>query len=99
MKMTMPGGGQQDESSDAYHASYEAVTEAVVNIRTVRALVGEEHAAHLFSESVHAVAIKESKGAWKKGVAFGFGNAAMFVIYIVAFWYGAVLIDKGVTDG
>jgi ATP-binding cassette subfamily B (MDR/TAP) protein 1 len=97
MKAMMPSG--DDASSDAYTASYEAATEAIVNIRTVRALVGEHYSAQLFSTSVDIVAKKESKGAWRKGLAFGFGYSSIFTVYIVAFWYGGVLIDNGSTDG
>jgi ABC-type multidrug transport system fused ATPase/permease subunit len=97
IKMVMPTG--QNQEDDAYKASYEAATEAVVNIRTVRALVAEHYSSDLFAKSVDIVAKRASQGSWKKGFAFGFGNAAIFAIYIVAFWYGSFLIDDGVIDG
>jgi len=94
MKVMMPGTGNNPADS-AYHSSYEAATEAIINIRTVRALVAEQYSLNLFSTSVKLVAKTEAAGAWKKGVAFGFGNASMFVIYIIAFSYGSYLIDQG----
>lgn len=93
MKVMLPTGGGNEAENSAYHASYEAATEAVINIRTVRALVSERYSVDLFSKSVQVVAKKECATAWKKGFAFGFGNASMFAVYIVAFGSGAKMID------
>jgi ATP-binding cassette subfamily B (MDR/TAP) protein 1 len=71
--------------------------EAILNIRTVRALLAERQSFSAFSEVIDKVSSKEGSACTvvRKGLAFGFGNSVQFVLYIVGFWYGAKLIDDG----
>jgi len=94
--MLLDGGG---EVSDKFQESDEIATETILNIRTVRALGCEGYMKTLYSNIVWRVANNQAGGSWKAGVSFGFGNAIMFGVYILAFGYGAVLIDNGNIDG
>lgn len=92
MKLMLATTGGQN---DAYTGAYETATEAIINIRTVRALAGESYSGRLFDDAVLQVSQKEAKESPKKGLAFGVGNALMFCVYMLAFGYGSQLIDWG----
>jgi len=94
MAAQMPQG--QGEGS-AYSQANAILAEAILNIRTVRALMAEPQSLDKFSAIVDKVAVKEGGvlASLRKGVAFGFGNSVSMVIYIMGFWYGAKLIDDG----
>eukprot|EP00931_Biecheleriopsis_adriatica_P054704 TRINITY_DN32215_c0_g1_i1.p1 TRINITY_DN32215_c0_g1~~TRINITY_DN32215_c0_g1_i1.p1 ORF type:complete len:1281 (+),score=294.96 TRINITY_DN32215_c0_g1_i1:135-3977(+) len=85
--------------SDAYSQAYETATESVMNIRTVRALVCEQKLTDIFQAAVEEIAAKEKRKAPSKGLAMGIGNGFMYLIFIVAFLYGAWLLQVGaITD-
>lgn len=84
--------------SDAYSQAYETATESVLNIRTVRALACEKKISDIFQAAVDEIAAKEKKKAPMKGLAMGIGNAFMYVIFIVAFLYGAYLTQVGAIE-
>merc|ERR1712227_88337 len=67
MTVMMGGGGQ----NKAYSVAGEISAEAILNIRTVRALLLEEQSLALFSDQVWSIATKQAKGAWKNGIACG----------------------------
>eukprot|EP00405_Crypthecodinium_cohnii_P047036 CAMPEP_0206588098 /NCGR_PEP_ID=MMETSP0325_2-20121206/38058_1 /ASSEMBLY_ACC=CAM_ASM_000347 /TAXON_ID=2866 /ORGANISM="Crypthecodinium cohnii, Strain Seligo" /LENGTH=1279 /DNA_ID=CAMNT_0054096267 /DNA_START=144 /DNA_END=3983 /DNA_ORIENTATION=+ len=90
----MLGAGAAD-ASGKYSVSGEIASEAILNIRTVRALLAEGQVTTSFNKVIDDLCVKEAKGAPMKGLAFGFGNAVMFTVYIAGFGYGAVLIDDG----
>merc|ERR1712048_758090 len=94
MTVMMGGGG----SNKAYSVAGEISSEAILNIRTVRALLLEEQSLTLFSDQVWSIATKQAKGAWKNGVAFGLGNAVILGFFTAGFACGAWLIDEGRTD-
>jgi len=80
---------------EKYSVSGEIACEAILNIRSVRALMVEQQCMHGFAKSINRIAAKESKGVPLKGFAFGFGNSMIYVVYILGFGYGAVLADEG----
>lgn len=88
------GAGDAD-ATGKYSVSGEIASEAILNVRTVRALMAEQQCTSSFKQVVDQLASKEAKGAPMKGFAFGFGNAIMFTVYILGFGLGARLIDGG----
>mmetsp|Transcript_116926 Transcript_116926/g.376134 ORF Transcript_116926/g.376134 Transcript_116926/m.376134 type:complete len:1290 (+) Transcript_116926:36-3905(+) len=90
------GGGDADAAAK-YSVSGEIASEAILNIRTVRALMAEGQVTKGFNAVVNELAAKEGRGAPRKGFAFGFGNAIMFMVYLLGFGYGAVLADEGLA--
>lgn len=99
MKMMLLDAGGGNTASDKYKEGDEIATETILNIRTVRALGCEGYMTTLYSDIVWRIANTNAGGAWKVGTSFGFGNMLMFGIYILAFGYGAVLIDDRNIDG
>jgi len=93
MKAMLGAGG--NDSAGKYSVSGEIASEAILNIRTVRALMAEGQVTKSFNKIIDNLAVKEARGAPMKGLAFGFGNAVMFTVYIAGFGYGAVLADDG----
>jgi len=87
----MEGGGAK------YSLASEISGEAVLHIRTVRALGSEEQSLRLFTKAVDDVAKKGVKDVPKTGFAFGFGNAVVWTVFILGFGYGAVRVDDGGT--
>jgi len=39
-----------------------------------------------------------TKKAWISGIGYGFGEMMTFLIWALAFWYGAILVIDGKTD-
>jgi ATP-binding cassette subfamily B (MDR/TAP) protein 1 len=68
-------------------------SEAIMNVRTVRALNNEDTVVERFMEICTPISDKSRKNAWKTGLAFGFSQCIFFAIYIAAFGFGALLIE------
>merc|ERR1719183_3038043 len=86
----MPG-----DAGDPYEESYAVCTEAILNMRTIKALVTEDFCMYQFDKQVRKVAASESKKTWKKGFAFGIGNCATLCPQIITFYAGSRMIDNG----
>jgi len=92
VQMTMRTEGKS--ASTAYTQAGEVAAEAILNVRTVRALLSENQSLAQFGEAVDKAAAKEGGfNCWKKGFGFGFGNSLLFTIYLMGFGLGAYLID------
>jgi ATP-binding cassette, subfamily B (MDR/TAP), member 1 len=69
--------------------------EAVDNIRTVTGLGVQDIFIDRYDGALVTPLRNGEKGATVSGVAFGFGEFFMFVIWAVSFWTGSVFIEKG----
>ncbi|CAD7967092.1 unnamed protein product [Amoebophrya sp. A120] len=79
-------------------ASGNVIAEAVLNIKTVKALTAEGTFLSKFDKMVFAISEKERKKAFWTGLAFGFSNGIMGLVFILSFWYGAELVkDEGLS--
>jgi len=87
--------GVSGNNSEKYSVSGQIASEAILNIRTVRALMTEQQCLKSFVAVIDDIAVNERKAAPFKGFAFGFGNALIYSLYILGFGYGAILVDQG----
>ncbi|CAD7928077.1 unnamed protein product [Amoebophrya sp. A120] len=93
------GMGGESESPEVI-ASGGIMAEVVLNLKTVRAMRAEHDFWKTYSNAVVGVRDKEVKKALPSGFAFGFSNGIIFGVYVVGFWYGAVLMrDEGLAPG
>lgn len=72
--------------------------EAVENIRTVASLTKEERFSNMYDEMLEIPYKNSLKKAWVFGISFAISQAVVYVIFGVAFLFGAFLIKKGYTD-
>ena len=89
MKITL---GVDTVEKSAFEASSKLAIEAITNIRTVAGLGCEAHYADLYIRLLaqpHKLALVR---AHKRGVIFGFSQAAQFFGWGVTTWYGGVLV-------
>eukprot|EP00746_Dinoflagellata_sp_MGD_P002986 gnl/MRDRNA2_/MRDRNA2_105825_c0_seq1.p1 gnl/MRDRNA2_/MRDRNA2_105825_c0~~gnl/MRDRNA2_/MRDRNA2_105825_c0_seq1.p1 ORF type:complete len:1270 (-),score=303.55 gnl/MRDRNA2_/MRDRNA2_105825_c0_seq1:59-3868(-) len=97
--MKLMYGNEGTGDGGAYSEVGAVASEAVLNIRTVRACRAEKQVLSNFSEKVNVVLKKKSSESVKSGFAYGFGMAIFFVLYIIVFWYGPFCVDEGFCDG
>merc|ERR1712139_476609 len=97
VKVTMTDAGTG--GGNAYAESGAASSEAVLNIRTVRACRAEPEILGRFAEMVNAIAKKKGKGSLKSGIAYGFGMMSIFLFYLVVFSYGPYNVEEGWCSG
>ncbi|CAD7959385.1 unnamed protein product [Amoebophrya sp. A25] len=89
-------GSMEEVTTDSPEvvASGNIIAEAVLNIKTVKALRAEEAFLGKFNQMTNEIAKNESKKSMWAGLAFGFSNGMMGAIFIVSFWYGAELVKE-----
>jgi len=88
-----------DDEDGKFSAASQVASEAVLNIRTVRALMAGPHILHLYEKAVQRVARQAIKQAPWNGLAVGFGNGVNFLPYVAAFAIGARLIEDDGLEG
>ncbi|KAF4756816.1 (ABC) transporter, partial [Perkinsus olseni] len=87
------GIGKKDDSSGQAN---QIASEAVQNLRTLRALTAEVRTRDLFEMLITKSAIEHGKPAFISGFFYGLSNSMTYAAVALGFWYGAVLID---TEG
>eukprot|EP00392_Amoebophrya_sp_AT5.2_P005678 g5688.t1 len=91
------GMGAEGESPDVVAAGG-ILAEAVLGMKTVRAMRAEKDFLKTYTTSVQNIQKRESAKAFPTGFAFGFSNGVIFGVYVVGFWYGAHLVkDEGLS--
>mmetsp|Transcript_164 Transcript_164/g.364 ORF Transcript_164/g.364 Transcript_164/m.364 type:complete len:1262 (-) Transcript_164:6-3791(-) len=75
-----------------------ATTEAVTQIRTVRALGAEEHCLQVVTDSLDTVALHERNAEWKRAFSLGLSNALVELVFLGGFWLSAWLVESGGLD-
>merc|ERR1712159_786158 len=83
----------------AYSESGAIASEAVLNIKTVRACRAEKQVLGRFNSKLQAIVKKKTSESAKSGFAYGFGMAIIFVLYVICFSYGPYNVDEGFCDG
>jgi ABC-type multidrug transport system fused ATPase/permease subunit len=83
----------------AYSESGAIASEAVLNIKTVRACRAEKQILGRFNGKLQAIVKKKTGESAKSGFAYGFGMAIIFVLYVICFSYGPYNVDEGFCDG
>ncbi|CAE7831154.1 ABCB1 [Symbiodinium sp. CCMP2592] len=79
----------------AYAMSGASISEAVMSIRTVRALGAEEHTLDIVSGLLQVMSDYHKGAACKKAFAFGFSSGLVQLVYLVGFWLSAIMISSG----
>jgi ABC-type multidrug transport system fused ATPase/permease subunit len=83
----------------AYSESGAIASEAVLNIKTVRACRAEKQVLGHFNSKLQAIVKKKTSESAKSGFAYGFGMAIIFILYVICFSYGPYNVDEGFCDG
>ena len=76
----------------------QVASEAVENIRTVVALGQEPAFLSRYRDELAVPDRASARNAHIGGLSFGFGEMMSFLIWALAFYYGALLVSWGVTD-
>lgn len=87
--------GYSTSSKKLYEQSAQLASESVENIRTVASLGREETFCKLYHDNLaepHAISIR---GAFVSTIGYGLSQALVFLVYSLAFWYGAELVYQG----
>ncbi|ORX65020.1 P-glyco protein [Basidiobolus meristosporus CBS 931.73] len=90
--------GFSEKTKKTYEQAAQIASESVQNMRTVASLAREETFQRLFEERnapAHKTAIR---GAIVSSLGTGFSNGSVYLVYALAFWYGAHLIKSGEYD-
>ena len=90
-------GATKDDSGLAQQAA-QVASEAVQNMKTVRALTAEYEALYLYEQLSMKKVNNELKRAWSNGAIFGFSMGAIFLPYSLGYWYGGKLVADGELD-
>lgn len=90
--------GFNQKSKQAYEQSGMIASEALMNIRTVLALSVQAKVMEAYALSLRAPNRGARKSAVVAGVGFGVGEAVLFLIWALSFWYGARLAARGQCD-
>ena len=90
-------GATKDDPGLAQQAA-QVASEAVQNMKTVRALTAEAEALYLYEQLSMRKTKNELKRAWTNGTIFGFSMGAIFLPYALGYWYGGKLVAEGELD-
>jgi len=72
--------------------------EALMNVRTVRALQAEKQTMFLFTEAINESLKQELWAAPRKGIVIGVASALTYPVFVAGLWYGGYLIQHGGLD-
>jgi ABC-type multidrug transport system fused ATPase/permease subunit len=87
----------KDDAKMAQQAA-QVASEAVQNMKTVRALNAEAETLYLYEQLSMKRTVIEQKKAWTSGLIFGFAMGAIFLPYSLGYWYGGRLVASGELD-
>ncbi|GAB4820940.1 hypothetical protein N2152v2_007986 [Parachlorella kessleri] len=91
-KSFISASGKEDES---YAQANQTAAEALSNIRTIAAFGMEHQVFNLYGEKLLGPTKEARKRASNSGIGFGFSQFAMFGVYALAFWFGAIQVKNG----
>ena len=89
-------GGDRDNANSKQAAL--VASEAVQNMRTIRALTSELATLRLYESYSSQRVVEETKKGWKSAFVFGLSSCVMFVPYAVGFYVGGLMIVNGEID-
>ncbi len=87
----------QDESSkiqDAYGAAGSIAQQAIASIRTIVAFGVEPKVIERYNAHLNSAERSSVRKAMSEGLGVGTLQCVMFLVYALAFWYGAILIGQ-----
>ena len=90
--------GFNSKSKVAYEQSGQVATEAIMNMRTVVSLGIQDKFVEFYRLSLMPPDRAARRSAVVSGFGFGFAEASQFLIWALAFWYGAKLAGEGHCD-
>ncbi|KAL2641264.1 hypothetical protein R1flu_008851 [Riccia fluitans] len=91
--------GLTSKSQKAYAKAGEIAEQAIAQIRTVYAFVGEAKTARAYSDSLATTLKLGSKGGMAKGLGVGFTYGLLFGAWALLLWYASILVMDGKTNG
>ena len=97
MTKVMMGGGNNGEGSLSKQAALVA-SEAVHNMRTVRALNAEQSTMKLYGQLAARKVADDARRAWLGGFLFGFSMMTAIAPYGLAYYVGGKMVAEGDLD-
>lgn len=88
-----------EKGEAAYADAGKVAEEAISQIRTVYAFVGEEKAVEAYSTSLNKALKLGKKSGFAKGVGVGFTYGLLFCAWALLLWYAGTLVRHKVTNG
>jgi len=92
--MTDAGSGD----GGAFGKAAAVATEALLNMRTVRALRAEKNVQDRYAAQVMTTMEVQLGNKWKEALGYGLAMAMVFLLYIIVFVAGPMFADEGWTD-
>lgn len=74
-------------------------SQAIAQIRTVYAFVGEARSVESYSEALKTTLKLGRKGGMAKGLGVGFTYGLLFGAWALLLWYASLLVMDGKTNG
>ncbi|XP_033108642.1 ATP-dependent translocase ABCB1-like [Anneissia japonica] len=91
--------GHQKQNDSLLEEASKTATESIENMRTVASLTLEKHMHETYSKYMMKPHKKAMKAAFVSGIAYGFSQGMVMVMYAAAFRYGGYLIAQGEMTG
>ena len=98
MTAVMLGGGSGGKSNNLSKQAALVASEAVQNMRTVRALNGELATLELYESFAMKKVKADSRKAWITGILFGFSMSCAFLPYSLGYYVAGKMIADGELD-
>jgi len=89
---------RSQENRNVFENSSKVACEAIISIKTVKALNLEDYFEHLYYEKLDEPTKRLERRAYLSAIGTGFSNAIAFFAYMIGYWVGAVFIDKGYME-
>ncbi|MCO5550177.1 hypothetical protein L7F22_003659 [Adiantum nelumboides] len=87
------------KSQRAYGEAGSIAEQAIAQIRTVYAFLGENKAISTYSETLEETRELGCKGGFAKGCGMGVSYVLLFCTWALILWYAGVLVRRGETNG
>ncbi|KAG6555321.1 hypothetical protein Mapa_003364 [Marchantia paleacea] len=91
--------GLTSKSQKAYAKAGEIAEQAIAQIRTVYAFVGEAKSVKSYSDALDTTMKLGRKGGMAKGLGVGFTYGLLFGAWALLLWYASILVMDGKTNG
>ncbi|KAH7435715.1 hypothetical protein KP509_06G076400 [Ceratopteris richardii] len=87
------------KSQKAYGEAGSIAEQAIAQVRTVYAFLGENKAINSYSETLEETLELGYKGGFAKGCGMGVSYVLLFCTWALIVWYAGVLVRRGETNG
>lgn len=87
------------KSQRAYGEAGSIAEQAIAQVRTVYAFLGENKATSAYSETLEETLELGYKGGFAKGCGMGVSYVLLFCTWALILWYAGVLVRRGETNG